>query len=65
MTVKELIEYLQAGIRNGLSPHATVVIYDVHGVDSDVMELFPEHVTIEEDGSGEELLVISSQDDPE
>lgn len=65
MTVKELIEHLQSEVRNGLSPHATVVIYDVHGVDSDVMELFPEHISIEEDDSDEELLVISSQDDPE
>jgi len=65
VTVKELIEHLQSEVRNGLSPHATVVIYDVHGVDSDVMELFPEHISIEEDDSDEELLVISSQDDPE
>jgi hypothetical protein len=65
VTVKELIEYLQSEVRNGLSPHTTVVIYDVHGVESDVLELFPEHLTIEEDDSGEELLVISSQDDPE
>lgn len=65
MTVKELIEYLREGVREGSFDMDTiVVIYDCHDAEMDCIELEPEHIIYTEDLDEDvPLLLISNQED--
>lgn len=59
MTLKELINYLRSMLSE-IDGDTPVYIYDCHAVDADVCEIGPEHINIETDEGGEDIILISN-----